>query len=70
VQRLSRLGPNAPWDRSSDPETPGTDRKALLAAARAQTSSDLLCFAAARFSVRRSFSVFWAGFLPTFFGFC
>ena len=35
-----------------------------------QTSSDLLCFAAARFSVRRSFSVFWAGFLPTFFGFC
>ena len=35
-----------------------------------QTSSDRPCFAAARFSVRRSFSVFCAGFFPDFFGFC
>ena len=35
----------------------------------AQTSSDRVCFAAARFSTRRSFSVFCAGFLPVFFGF-
>ena len=34
-----------------------------------QTSSDRVCFAAARFSTRRSFSVFCAGFLPVFFGF-
>jgi len=35
-----------------------------------QTSSDRLCLAAARFSTRRSLSVFCAGFLPSFFGFC
>ena len=36
-----------------------------------QTSSPrLACFAAARFAVRRSLSVFCAGFLPSFLGFC
>ena len=68
MQRLSRLGPNAPWDRSTDPETPGTG-KVLLAAAP-QTSSECFCLAAARFSLRRSFSDFCAGFFPVFFGFC
>ena len=45
----------APPSRSSEP---------------AQTSSERVCFAAARFSVRRSLSDFCAGFLPVFFGFC
>jgi len=36
----------------------------------AQTSSDRLRLAAARFSTRRSLSFFCAGFLPSFFGFC
>ncbi len=36
----------------------------------AQTSSERVCFAAARFSTRRSFNVFCAGFLPVFLGFC
>ena len=36
-----------------------------------QTSSPrLACFAAARFSVSRSLSVFCAGFFPSFLGFC
>ena len=34
-----------------------------------QVPSDLVCFAAARFSVRFSFSDLCAGFLPIFFGF-
>jgi hypothetical protein len=35
-----------------------------------QTPSDRLCLAAARFSTRRCFIVFCAGFLPIFLGFC
>ena len=35
-----------------------------------QTSSPRPCFAAARFAIRRSFSVFCAGFFPGFLGFC
>lgn len=36
-----------------------------------QTSSDrLACLAAARLAVRRSLSVFCAGFFPSFLGFC
>ena len=33
-------------------------------------SPRLACFAAARFAVRRSLSVFCAGFFPSFLGFC
>ena len=36
---------------------------------RRQPPSERVCFAAARFSVRRSLSDFWAGFLPVFLGF-
>ena len=43
----------------------------VRAGPRGQTSSPrLACFAAARFSVRRSLSVFCAGFFPSFLGFC
>ena len=41
-----------------------------VASPRQTSSPRLACFAAARFAVRRSLSVFCAGFFPSFLGFC
>ncbi len=60
--------PNPDGERPGEPSVRRCNARAKRWL-QAQTSSDRVCFAAARFSTRRSFSVFCAGFLPVFFGF-